>query len=64
MSAAHCTNVVRYLNAFCKYAGALPVEELKRGDVQYWLESHPTWGAVTRRNILTMLQAAFNHGGH
>ena len=64
MSAAHCTNVVRYLNEFCKYAGALPVEELKRGDVQYWLESHPTWGAVTRRNILTMLQAAFNHAGH
>jgi integrase len=63
MSAAHCTNVVRYLNEFCKYAGALPVEELKRGDVQYWLESHPTWGAVTRRNILTMLQAAFNHAG-
>jgi integrase len=63
MSAAHCTNVVRYLNEFCKYAGALPVEELKRGHVQHWLESHPTWGAVTRRNILTVLQAAFNHAG-
>ena len=63
MSANHCDNVVRYLNAFCKYAGALSLEELKRGHVQHWLESHPTWGAVTRRNILTILHAAFNYAG-
>ena len=50
-----------YLNEFCRYCGALLVDELKRGDVAAWVESRPSWRSpVTRRNVLTMVLAAFN----
>jgi integrase len=50
-----------YLNEFCKYAGALSVDELKKGHVQFWLESHPAWGAMTQRGLIAIVLAAFNH---
>jgi hypothetical protein len=31
--------VVRYLNSFCEYCGALTVSELRQGHVQHWVES-------------------------
>jgi integrase len=50
----------RYLNELCRYCGALPVAELKRGQVREWVESHPTWRSpVTRRNVITRVLAAF-----
>ncbi|QDU94467.1 tyrosine-type recombinase/integrase [Lignipirellula cremea] len=54
--------VVRLLNDFCGYCGALPLAELRKGHVQHWVESHPTWRSpVTRRNALTIVLAAFNY---
>ena len=61
VSLGHFQYSTCYLNEFCKYAGALPVAELTKGHVQFWLESHPTWGQVTRRNVITILLAAFNY---
>ena len=54
--------VNRYLNSFSEYCGALPVSELKKGHVEHWAESHETWRSpVTRRNAITIVQAAFNY---
>jgi hypothetical protein len=54
--------VVRYLNDFCNYCGALAVNELRKGHVQYWVESHATWRSpATKRNAITFVLAAFNH---
>jgi len=61
MSAGHLEDSTRYLNELCKYSGALSVAELKKGHVQFWLESHPSWRSVTRRNVITVVLAAFNH---
>jgi len=62
MHPEHRLGVIRYLNEFCRYCGALPVEELKRGYVSSWVDSHSTWRSpVTRRNVITIILAAFNH---
>lgn len=61
VSAGHCDSTVRYLNALCEYCGALPVSQLKKGHVKLWVESHAAWGAVTRRNVIAIVLAAFNH---
>lgn len=62
MHPEHRLGVIRYLNEFCRYCGALATTELKRGDVAAWVESQPNWRSpVTRRNVITILQAAFNH---
>ena len=54
--------VIHYLNELCRYCGAVTSTELKRGDVAAWVESQPTWRSpVTRRNVITMVLAAFNH---
>jgi integrase len=53
--------ITQYLNEFCGYCGALPVTELKRGHVQFWVESHQQWRPVTRRNPITIVLAAFNY---
>jgi hypothetical protein len=61
LSAGHCDNAVRYLNVFCSFGGALPVSQLKRGHVRSWIESHETWALATRRNVIALILAAFNH---
>jgi integrase len=54
--------VVRYLNEFCGYCGALLVTELKRGYVSSWVDGHLTWRSpVTRRNVIAIVLAAFNY---
>jgi integrase len=54
--------VVRYLNLLSEYCGALPVSQLQKGHIQHWIESHDSWRSpVTRRNAITIVQAAFNH---
>jgi integrase len=51
-----------YLNELCRYCGAVSVDELKRGDVTAWVESRSSWRSpVTRRNVITIVLAAFNH---
>ena len=62
MDPEHRANVVRYLNEFCRYCGALSVADLKRGYVSGWVESRPSWRSpVTRRNVIAIVLAAFNH---
>ncbi len=61
LSAGHCDSAVRYLNKFAGFAGALPVSQLKRGHVKTWIESQEKWTAATRRNVIAIVLAAFNH---
>lgn len=62
MHPEHRLGVIRYLNELCRYCGALAVTELKRGYVSGWVDSQPTWRSpVTRRNVITIILAAFNH---
>jgi len=50
------------LNELCKFCGALPVSQLKKGHVKAWIENHPTWRSpATRRNAITSVLAAFNY---
>jgi len=53
---------VYYLNELCRYCGALSNSELKRADVAAWIEGRSSWRSpVTRRNVITIILAAFNH---
>jgi len=62
VSEGHREGVVRNLNALCEYGGALPVSQLTKGHVMHWIESHPTWRSpATRRNVIAIVLAAFNH---
>ncbi len=42
--------------------GLLPVAELTPGHVTAWLDGKKTWGPTTRKNAITAVQAAMNHG--
>jgi len=62
ISEGYRDEVVRRLNQLCDYCGALPVSQLTRGHVEHWVQSHPTWQSpVTRRGVITIVLAAFNH---
>jgi len=62
VSTEYRDEVSRYLNDFCGYCGALPVNELRRGHVQHWIESRPSWRSpATQRNAMTHVLSAFNH---
>ncbi len=53
---------IRYLNLLCEFCGALPVTELKKGHVHFWIESHPTWNSpATRGMAISIVLAAFNY---
>ena len=61
ISSDHRHSSVYYLNELCKYCGSMPVAELKRGYISSWIESHTTWRSpATRRNVIAIIQAAFN----
>jgi len=63
ISEEYCEEIVRRLNQLCEYCGSLPVSQLTKGHVEHWIERHPTWRSpVTRRNAITIVLAAFNHG--
>jgi integrase len=58
----YCGSVAHYLNRLCQYCGALPVADLQKGHVRYWLESQRTWRSpATHRNVIAIVLAAFNH---
>ncbi|REJ69559.1 MAG: hypothetical protein DWQ31_04165 [Planctomycetota bacterium] len=60
--AGYRDEVVRYLNIFCEYCGALPVSQVKNNHVQHWVESHGTWrSSATRRYAIGIVQSAFNY---
>jgi integrase len=56
----HAEHVKRTLNDLCRYCGAMSAAELKKGHIQFWLDSHSTWRSlVTKRNVITAVLAAF-----
>jgi len=62
LSTTHRKSTVSFLNDLCKYCGALPVAQLKKGLVQNWLDSHSTWKSpATYRGAISIVLAAFNH---
>ena len=61
LSSDYHAEVARYLNELCAYCGALAVDELQKGHIQHWVESHPTWkSTATQRNAMSIVMAAFN----
>jgi integrase len=61
ISQGHHDNTVAYLNKLCDHCGALPLSQLKKGHVNAWVESHQSWSPATRRNVISIVLAAFNH---
>lgn len=62
VSVEYPKEVARYLNDFCRYCGALSINELRKGHVEHWLASNETWRSqVTRRNAITVVLSAFRH---
>ena len=61
ISEGHHENSKWILNDLCKYCGALPVAELKKGHIKTWIESHATWKSpATHRAVIGVALAAFN----
>jgi integrase len=54
-----CQDFVRTTENGVKF-GALPVSQLTSKHVTAWLGQRTTWGATTKKNAITALQAAFN----
>ena len=51
-----------YLNDLCRYCGALPVAQLKKGHIRTWVDQHTGWKSpATERSALTIVIAAFNY---
>ena len=62
LSQGHKDGAVWVLNDLCKYCGALPVAQLKKGHVKTWIDSHESWKSqATHRSVLSIVLAAFNH---
>ena len=61
LSADHYACAKSMLNDLCRYCGALPVAQLKKGHVKNWLESHAGWKSpASHRNAIAVVLAAFN----
>jgi integrase len=61
ISKNHRDNTISFLNDLCRFCGALPVAELKKGHLREWLESHATWQSPsTHRGVISIVLAAFN----
>lgn len=62
VSTAHTTSVIRHLNDLCRYCGALPVSQLKKGHIISWMDGHAGWKSqVTFRHVIGVVLAAFNY---
>jgi len=62
ISKGHHENSSWILNDLCRYCGALPVAELKKGHIKTWIESHPKWKSpATHRSVISVVLAAFNY---
>lgn len=63
LSREYRDSVVRFLNDWCSYCGAMPVSQINKGHLKHWLESHATWRSPSsHRNAIAAVVAAFNHG--
>ena len=61
VSKGHRDNTVSFLNDLCRYCGAMPVGELKKGHIKTWMESHASWrSSATHRSVVAIVLAAFN----
>jgi integrase len=61
ISRGHRDNTTAWLNDLCGYCGALSVSELKKGNVQTWIEKHESWRSpATRSSVISVVKAAFN----
>lgn len=50
------------LNDLCRYCGALPVAQLKKGHIRTWIENHVNWKSpATHRSVISVVLAAFNY---
>ncbi len=57
----HRASSIRHLNDLCGYCGGLPVSELNKGHIRYWLDGHASWRSpATIRNAIAIVLAAFN----
>jgi integrase len=62
LSKGHRDGSVWLLNDLCKYCGALPVAQLKKGYIKTWIESHESWKSpATHANAISVISAAFNY---
>jgi integrase len=61
LSQAHYDSSKSLLNDLCRYCGALPVAQLKKGHVKNWMDSHAGWKSpASYRNAIAVVLAAFN----
>jgi integrase len=61
ISAEHRASAVWCLNDLSGYCGALPVSQLTKEHVRFWIDSHATWRSpATVRNVIAIVLAAFN----
>jgi len=61
MSRGHRDQSVSFLNDLCIYFGALPVAELKKNQVQTWIDGHAGCRSpATQRSVIAIVLAAFN----
>jgi integrase len=61
VSAEHRAAAIRFLNDLSGYCGALPVSQLSKEHVRFWIDSHATWRSpATVRNVIAIVLAAFN----
>jgi integrase len=62
VSKGHRDTTKSMLNDLCKFCGALPVSELKKGHIKAWMESHEGWKSpATYRSAISVVLAAFNY---
>jgi integrase len=62
ISKGHRDGAQWILNDLCRFCGALPVTELKKGHIKSWMENHAGWKSpATRRSVLSVVLAAFNY---
>ena len=62
ISKGHRDSAKWMLNDLCKFCGALPVTELKKGHIKAWIESHAGWKSpATQRSAISIVLAAFNN---
>ncbi|MBL8799782.1 MAG: site-specific integrase [Planctomycetia bacterium] len=61
ISAEHRAGAVWCLNDLSGYCGALPVPQLTKEHVRFWIDGHATWRSpATVRNVIAIVLAAFN----
>jgi len=62
ISKGHRATTISFLNDLCRYCGALPVAQLKKGHLRTWIDSHKGWKSpATVGGVIAVVSAAFNY---